>query len=130
VAETERLPSEAYSIEANAKVYASLCAKARRVMSAGHSAIVDAVFARENERAAIEQVASSGGFAFAGLFLTADLATRVTRVGERTGDASDADACIARQQETYELGPLTWAQVDASGAPDETLRRALSALAR
>jgi aminoglycoside phosphotransferase family enzyme/predicted kinase len=131
VAETNRrLPSEAYSIEATAQVYASLCAKAQRIISAGHSAIGDAVFARESERGLIEQVASSHGLAFRALFLTADLATRITRVGGRTGDASDADASIARQQETYDLGTLTWVQVDASGTPDETLRHARAALAR
>lgn len=130
VAETERLPPEAYGVEANASVYASLCAKAHRIISAGHSAIVDAVFAREDERTAIEWVASSAGFAFRGLFLTAGLATRVARVAERTKDASDADARIARQQETYELGPLTWAQADASGTPGETLRHARAALER
>ena len=127
--ETERLPPAAYSIEANAMVYDSLCAKAHRVVSAGHSAIVDAVFARESERALIEQVASSHGFAFQGLFLTADLATRIGRVGGRVGDASDADASVVRQQEAYELGTLTWEEVDASGTPGETLRHALSALA-
>src|SRR4051794_28022021 len=130
VAETKRLPSEAYSIEATAQVYASLCAKAQRIIAAGHSAIADAVFARESERALVEQVASSHGLAFRALFLTADLATRITRVGGRTGDASDADASIARQQETYDLGTLTWVQVDASGTSDETLRHARAALAR
>jgi predicted kinase len=129
VEQIERLPPQAYGLEANAKVYASLCAKAHRIISAGHSAIVDAVFARENERVSIEQVAASHGFAFRGLFLDADLATRVARVGGRTGDASDADAAVARQQESYELGTLTWVRVDASGTPDETLRHARAALA-
>ena len=30
-------------------------------------------------------------------------------------DASDADAAVARAQEHYELGPLEWAEIDASG---------------
>ena len=46
--------------------------------------------------------------AFAGLFLTADLATRIARIGHRTGDASDADAAVARRQEDYALGSLDW----------------------
>ena len=57
------------------------------------------------------------------------LATRVSRVGARTGDASDADAAVARAQEQYDLGALDWASVDASGTPEETLRRARAALA-
>jgi predicted kinase len=130
VGETERLPQEAYDPETNDKVYLSLCTKAQRIVAAGHSAIVDAVFAREGERAAIEQVASSCGVPFHGLFLVADLAARMTRVDARTGDASDADAKVAREQEAYDLGVLTWTKVDASAAPDETLDHACAALAR
>ena len=72
VGETERLPAEAYSAEAGAKVYASLNTKARRIIAAGHSVVVDAVFARAEERAAVAAVSDR----FHGLFLTADLATR------------------------------------------------------
>ena len=130
VAETERLPAESYTPEANAKVYDLLYARAQRIIAAGHSAIVDAVFARQSERAALEQVASARGVAFRGLFLTADLEARTARLGGRTGDASDADANVARHQERYDLGLLTWTQVDASGTAEETLRHARAALAR
>jgi predicted kinase len=67
---------------------------------------------------------------FHGLFLDADLATRVARVGARSGDASDADAAVARAQESYDLGALDWARVDASGTPDQTLARAHATLER
>ena len=126
VAETDRLPPDAYTLETTAKVYAAIERKARRVIAAGHSAVVDAVFAQAGERKAIEQTAD--GAAFHGLFLTADLATRISRVGTRKGDASDADAAVARAQENYDLGAVGWRKVDASGAPDETLRRARAAL--
>lgn len=126
VAETDKLPPSAYTREATAKVYAALAAKARRVIAAGHSAIVDAVFADARERVEIEQAADG---AFRGLFLTAPLDVRVARVGGRTGDASDADAAVALAQEQYDLGALAWRQVDASGAPEQTLERAQAALA-
>src|SRR5262245_41372516 len=96
-AETERLPPEAYAREVTAHIYALLIDKARRVVTAGHSAIVDAVFAQPDERAAMAQAAKT--LPFTGLFLTADLATRVARVGSRTRDASDADAKVAQAQE-------------------------------
>jgi uncharacterized protein len=92
--QAERLPKEAYPREATAKVYAAIEAKAARVLAAGHSAIADAVFADPRERGAIKRAA--GDAAFKGLFLTADLAARVSRVGPRSGDASDADAQVAR----------------------------------
>ena len=125
VAETERLPQAAYARAVTAKVYDALTGKARRVIAAGHSAIVDAVFATADERKAIAQAA---GAAFHGLFLSAPLATRVARVGMRQGDASDADAAVARAQERYDLGAMTWRRVDAAGTPEQTLAHAKAAL--
>jgi uncharacterized protein len=98
--------------------------KARRTIAAGHSAIVDAVFSDTAEREAVAAIAGASGVTFAGLFLTADLATRIARIGHRTGDASDADAAVARRQEEYALGSLDWSIVDASGTPEDTLARA------
>ena len=126
VGETERLPETAYAPPVTAKVYATLADKARRVLAAGHSAIVDAVCARRDERALIAQAAA--GATFHGLFLTADLDVRLARVGAREADASDADAAVARRQEQYDLGTMQWISVDASGSPEETLRRARAEL--
>ena len=128
VAETDRLPAHAYTPEATARTYAVLVDKARRTIAAGHSAIVDAVFSDAAERDAVAAVARANGVAFAGLFLTADLATRIARIGHRTGDASDADAAVARRQEDYALGSLDWSVIDASGTPEETLVRAKGAV--
>ena len=126
VAEAERLPESAYAPDATARVYASLIEKARRATAAGHSAIVDGVFAQPAERAAIEKSAVNA--AFQGLFLTASLETRLDRVGTRAGDASDADDSIARMQDQFDLGRITWSKVDASGTPEETLIRARAML--
>jgi uncharacterized protein len=126
--ESERLPKEAYAPEVSAAVYGELAEKARRVVAAGHSAIVDAIYARPQERAAI----AGAGAPFRGLFLIADLPTRLARVTGRSADASDADAAVARVQEDYDLGDFDnpqWTRVDASGTPEETLARAKTALA-
>jgi len=120
-AETEPLPPDAYTPEVTKRVYSALADKAARIVAAGHSVIADAVFARARERMEIEQAAPG---MFQGLFLTADVETRIARVGGRRGDASDADAKVARAQEDYDLGEMTWAKVDASGTPQETLRKA------
>jgi predicted kinase len=126
VGETEKLPPSGYAHDVTAKVYAALAAKAARIVAAGHSAVVDAVFARAEERDSIARAADKAPFH--GLFLTADLDTRVARIGARVADASDADATVARRQEDYGLGTMRWTKVDASGTPQDTLDRARSAL--
>jgi aminoglycoside phosphotransferase family enzyme/predicted kinase len=128
VGETEKLPASAYAAEASERVYAKLADKARRAVAAGHSAIVDAVFARPQERTAAAALAASAKIPFRGLFLTADLDTRIQRVGARAADASDADAAVATSQESYDTGPMDWTPIDASGTPEHTLKRAKSAL--
>jgi uncharacterized protein len=128
VGETEQLPAIAYNAETTGRVYAALADKARRILGAGHAAIVDAVFAAPDERAAMAQAAKSANLALHGLFLTADLETRLKRVGGRAGDASDADRAVALAQERYETGPLEWPRVDASGSAETTLSRAKATL--
>jgi aminoglycoside phosphotransferase family enzyme/predicted kinase len=127
-AETERLPAEAYSADVGTRVYAALYDKARRILGAGHSVVVDAVFARAEERTALASVAAAAGVRFDGLFLVADLATRLERVGNRRNDASDAEANVVAQQQNYQLGEIDWTEVDASGTPDDTLARARAAI--
>jgi aminoglycoside phosphotransferase family enzyme/predicted kinase len=126
--ETEPLPAAAYTPITTLRVYCTIVDQARRAVAAGHSAIVDAVFAAPSERKGIEASAAALGVPFHGLFLVADLDTRLARVGGRRGDASDADAAIARAQESYELGTLGWTRIDASGTPQDTLARAKAAL--
>jgi aminoglycoside phosphotransferase family enzyme/predicted kinase len=128
VAENEKLPPEAYATDVGEKVYAMLADKARRVLAAGHSAIIDAVYARAHERAAVAELARIDQIAFCGLFLTADVKVRIARVGTRVHDASDAGAEVARAQESYDLGTMHWIEIDASGTPDQTLTRARAAL--
>jgi hypothetical protein len=126
--EHDKLPDAAYAPEVTARVYAAIVEKARRAVAAGHAAIVDAVFAQPDERRMAEQCAATAGVAFHGLFLDADLATRVARIGGRSRDASDADAAVARQQDSYDLGPLDWTRIDASGTPEQTLAHAQRAI--
>ena len=108
--EREKLPPDAYAPAVTARVYAIIVDQARRAVAAGHGAIVDGVFAKPQERAVVEQSARALGVPFRGLFLEADLATRIARVGTRSSDASDADAAVARSQESYDLGTLDWAR--------------------
>jgi len=125
------LPKEAYAPEVTARVYCVMIDKARRALAAGQSVIVDAMFAKPKERDAVRKSADVFGVPFHGIFLDADLATRVARVTARdaeAADASDADAAVARAQESYDLGALDWTRIDASGTPEQTLAHARRAI--
>ncbi|MBR0822377.1 bifunctional aminoglycoside phosphotransferase/ATP-binding protein [Bradyrhizobium liaoningense] len=129
VGHTDRLPSSTYRPEVTARVYEALMHRARQVLAQGHSAIVDAVFARESERDDLAALARACGVALNGLFLVADLATRQARIGSRRGDASDATQEVAALQEHYNIGRVGWATIDASGTPEQTLQRCQDAIA-
>lgn len=127
--ETERLPAEAYRPDVTAQVYDIMIQRAARVLSRGHSVVLDAVFADEGERAAAQAAATEAKVRFAGFFLATDLATRQARVGTRKTDASDATPEIARLQEHYDLGKINWASIDASGTAESSLAECQSQLA-
>jgi len=126
--ESEKLPANAYTPQVTAQVFATITKKAQRAIGAGHSVILDAVFAQADERQAAEAAAIALGIRFRGLFLTTPLATRLERVGARSNDASDADAAVVRLQESYDLGALDWPRIDASGSPEDTLKQAREGL--
>ena len=123
VHETDRLPESAYRPEITEQIYEGLLQRAMQILSQGHSAVVDAVFAHESERSAIRDATRKLKIRFVGLFLVTDLATRLSRVGRRERDASDATPEIAGLQEKYDVGEVDWAIIDASGTPEETLRQ-------
>jgi uncharacterized protein len=123
VNERDRLPAKAYRPNITKQIYEMLMQRALRILSEGHSVVVDAVFDRESERDAIRDAAHELKIRFAGLFLVTDLATRLSRVGRRERDASDATPEIAGLQEKYDIGEVDWAIIDASGTPEETLKQ-------
>lgn len=119
VDEFTRLPTEAYTAEASAQVYAALIKDAGTALNAGHSVVVDAVYARPQERAAIEDLACACGVHFAGIWLEAPETTLIERVTQRRGDASDATAPVVRTQQTYDLGEIKWTRIDATASLDD-----------
>jgi aminoglycoside phosphotransferase family enzyme/predicted kinase len=129
VSETERLPAEAYRPELARQVYSRLVAKAARAAGSGYSVIVDAVFAREEERLAIEAMARKMNAPFSGLWLEAPRSVLLERVAQRRGDASDADARVVNQQLGYEIGSLTWSRMETAGSPESAAQAALAILA-
>ena len=129
VGDTDRLPSDAYRPEVTAAIYAELAERAGHILAQGHSVVVDAVFARAaGARRHRQNRARRTRSPFHGLFLSADLATRIARINRRSHDASDATAEIATAQQAYDTGAIDWSIVDASGTPEQTLDRARAAI--
>jgi uncharacterized protein len=130
VPEFARLGPAGYTPEASRRVYGTLIERSTQVLAAGHPTIVDAVFARPEDRAAIEAAAGPAAVPFVGLWLEAPERVLVDRVLRRKADASDADASVVRAQQAQATGPVHWHRIDAAPGPGEVLARAVSVLER
>jgi aminoglycoside phosphotransferase family enzyme/predicted kinase len=108
VALEERLPAGSYTPEASARNYAAILARAERVLRAGHSVVLDAVFARQDERQAAEALGRRVGVPFEGIWLDVPKDVAQARVVARQGDASDATPAVVERQFGYDLGRITW----------------------
>jgi aminoglycoside phosphotransferase family enzyme/predicted kinase len=124
VSPLERLGPEGYSDEISQRVYATAAERASAVLREGHSAIVDAVFARPGDRQAIERVAARMSMPFVGLWLDAPEPMLIERIEQRRNDPSDANADVIRMQRQQPTGELTWHRLDASMALETVRARA------
>jgi aminoglycoside phosphotransferase family enzyme/predicted kinase len=104
----DRLPTGSYTPESSARVYGAILARAERVLRAGHSVVLDAVFAREDERQAAETLARRVGVPFEGMWLDVPKELAQARVAARQGDASDATPAVVERQFGYDLGRIDW----------------------
>ena len=114
VAPTERLPPEFYTSERSTQVYGELQALAARVLAAGRSVVLDAVFLKPDERRSAEDVAAGAGVPFRGAWLEGPAETLRGRLEARRGDASDAGPAILAAQLASDPGPLDWRRFDAA----------------
>jgi aminoglycoside phosphotransferase family enzyme/predicted kinase len=110
----QRLGPDAYSAGMAERVYAELADRATAILRAGHGVIADAVYARPEQRAAIEGAAARAGVPFLGVWLDAPESALIARVRGRTQDASDAGVEVARAQLASDPGPVAWRRVDAA----------------
>ena len=124
----DRLGPEGYSSEMSDRVYAALAERARRVIQGGHSATVDAVYARTADRIAIERIASNASVPFLGIWLDAPESALMARTGQRRNDPSDADPGIVRLQRAQDTGHIAWTRLDAAGPVELVLQSAVSLL--
>lgn len=124
VDEAVRLDAAAYRNEVSARVYAVMYEKAARALRAGHSAMLDGVFARPSDRKAAEAIARAAGTPFEGLWLQTSEEVMLRRVSARTGDASDATPQVVAAQLAAGAGVIDWSLVEAGGVPEATLAAA------
>ena len=117
VALEERMPAGSYSAEASARVYAAFMARAERILRAGHSVVLDAVFAREDERRAAEALARRVDVPFEGIWLDVPKDVAQARIAARKADASDATPDLVERQFGYDLGVITWKRRAAGARP-------------
>ncbi|MDH5187671.1 MAG: AAA family ATPase [Rhodospirillaceae bacterium] len=116
----DRLDESGYTPEMTEKTYKAVYEEAYAVLLSGHSVIADCVFAKPEQRAAIEAVAKDAGTTFEGLWLKADPDVMQARVTKRINNASDADASVVRQQLNYDTGEIGWNLVNSSGSREQT----------
>ena len=108
IALEERMPAGSYTPQASAEVYDALMRRAQCVLEAGHSVVLDAVFARKEERAAAEALARKVDVPFEGIWLDVPKDVAQARVAGRKADASDATPAVVERQFGYDLGTITW----------------------
>lgn len=117
----ERLPASSYTPDMSRKVYDTMFDLASHALGAGVPVIVDAVFAREDERRAIEAVACATGVAFRGVWLEAPAPVLEARIAARRGDASDATVEVLGEQLGYAIGHVDWKMIDVSGGVEDVV---------
>lgn len=129
VAPLDRLDASAYTPDVSQRVYATMLEDVDRAVRAGQAAIVDAVFARPDERKAVEDLARRAEVPIAGIWLHAPADTLLARVENRRDDPSDADAGVVRQQAKMALGAIAWHPIDAGKTGTVVARTAIAHLA-
>ncbi len=88
-------------------------------LEGGQAVIVDAVHARPEEREALAALAGARGVPFTGLWLEAPAKILRDRIAARTADVSDATVELVDVQRGYDIGPQSFAVIDASRTFDE-----------
>ncbi|MEQ8404638.1 MAG: AAA family ATPase [Oceanicaulis sp.] len=126
---SDRIPPDAYTKTAARTVYERQRAKARAVLNAGGSAVLDAVHLNPEDRDAAQAVARESGTPFLGIWLDADRAILAGRVAARRNDPSDADLAVVEKQSAWDPGEIAWPRLDAGAGREAVLQQAL-ALAR
>jgi aminoglycoside phosphotransferase family enzyme/predicted kinase len=121
-----QLGAEGYAPGVSQRVYARAAALTAGVAGRGHGAVVDAVFARVEDRDTIARCAATADLPFVGLWVEASESVRLDRTARRGPDASDATAEVVRRQRDQLTGAVTWHRLDGTLPPAAVLAQALA----
>ena len=124
VSPRQRLGPEGYSQEMSERVYETAAGLAKAAVHEGHSAIVDAVFARSGDRESLERIAAAMSVPFVGIWLDAPEPLLIARIEQRRNDASDANADVIQMQRRQPIGVMTWHRIESSTSPADVLEQA------
>jgi aminoglycoside phosphotransferase family enzyme/predicted kinase len=124
----DKLGTDGYTPEITRRTYDLLYDTCRTLLRAGHAVVADAVFARPDQRDAIEAVAREAGMQFDGLWLSAPPALSAKRITARRANVSDATIDVLNQQLGYDLGAIAWTRIDTGGSKDKALADGRSAI--
>ena len=125
-----RLPKSAYGPEISEAVHAALRREAARTLATGCSLVVDAVFNRPSDRAAIGTVALGSGIPFRGVWLEAPPPSLLARIDARRNDPSDATAEVLAAQLRLDQGEIAWQHLDGERDPTELKKLILASFGR
>lgn len=117
-----RLSETAYVKDTDESVYAEMLDTATRVLSDGHSVILDATFQDPMKRLEAESLGHLPGIRFHPIWLEANSAELYDRVDRRENDPSDANLAVLARQLNNDVGEVTWDRIDASRPPDAVVR--------
>lgn len=128
VAPEVRLPPEGYTPEMTEHTYQTLYDDIERALRTGHAVIADAVFARPEQRQAVETVATRLAVPFDGFWLEAPAEVMRQRIEGRRKNVSDATVAVLEAQLAYSLGDIHWTRLESSGSREQTFQDARAVL--
>jgi aminoglycoside phosphotransferase family enzyme/predicted kinase len=126
VSPNERLPQNAYTPETSQQTYSTLFVELMFALHSGQCAIADGVFAKPEERAMLQEIATSQNVPFIGIWLDAPADTLKDRVSNRQNDPSDATPEVVDLQQSFDIGGLDWHRIDATQDVDFIHKKATS----
>ncbi|MCB0339608.1 MAG: AAA family ATPase, partial [Bdellovibrionales bacterium] len=123
----KKAPRDAYTRKMGEKVYAEMVEKAKLALENGYSVILDAVYLKDRQRRALEQLANKSNLPFLGLWCDLSPDTARKRILNRGNDISDADIAVYDAQliEKEDPAPISWSILNTESPIDETVQKAI-----